>query len=151
MSIHDGDGDESDDGEKKLMIPYMHSGDIQVFMYLSAQQQQCFEDFKRNEIYTVACSPVDSSLVATGGKDDKGFLWKIGSAEAVLELQGHRDTVSTVAFSSDGQLLASGSFDGVVHIWDTTSGSLKCTLEGSGEGFEVRFDSYLSLSCKVNF
>ncbi|XP_042432413.1 uncharacterized WD repeat-containing protein alr3466-like isoform X2 [Zingiber officinale] len=155
-----------------------------------------------DEIYTVSCSPTDASLVATGGKDDRGFFWKIGSVDASLELrgavlmqekrpiayfseklngaalnystydkelyalvraletwqhylwskefiihtdheslkhlkgQGHQDTVSTVAFSFDGQLLATGSFDGHVHIWDTSSGSLKFTLEGSGEGFE---------------
>ncbi|XP_042432414.1 angio-associated migratory cell protein-like isoform X3 [Zingiber officinale] len=89
-----------------------------------------------DEIYTVSCSPTDASLVATGGKDDRGFFWKIGSVDASLELRGHQDTVSTVAFSFDGQLLATGSFDGHVHIWDTSSGSLKFTLEGSGEGFE---------------
>ncbi|KAK4798892.1 hypothetical protein SAY86_024257 [Trapa natans] len=27
------------------------------------------------ELYTVACSPNDVGLVATGGGDDKGFLW----------------------------------------------------------------------------
>lgn len=50
---------------------------------------------------------------------------------------GHQDTVSTVAFSFDGQLLATGGFDGLIHVWDASSGSLKCTLEGSGDGFEV--------------
>ncbi|URD82781.1 WD domain, G-beta repeat [Musa troglodytarum] len=89
-----------------------------------------------DELYTVACNPTDASLVATGGKDDRGFLWKIGAADASLELQGHQDTVSTVAFSFDGQLLATGGFDGLIHVWDASSGSLKRTLEGSGDGFE---------------
>lgn len=41
-----------------------------------------------DELYTVACNPTDAPLVATGGKDDRGFLWKIGAADASLELQG---------------------------------------------------------------
>ncbi|KAG6478658.1 hypothetical protein ZIOFF_062102 [Zingiber officinale] len=40
-----------------------------------------------DEIYTVSCSPTDASLVATGGKDDRGFFWKIGSVDASLELR----------------------------------------------------------------
>lgn len=41
-----------------------------------------------DEVFTVACSPTDASLVASGGKDDRGFLWRIGSAEGALELTG---------------------------------------------------------------
>ena len=52
---------------------------------------------------------------------------------------GHSDTVSTVAFSSDGKLLACGSFDGQINVWSTATHSLQGTLEGSGSGFEVRF------------
>ncbi|XP_042960430.1 angio-associated migratory cell protein-like [Carya illinoinensis] len=40
------------------------------------------------EVYTVACSPMDASLVATGGGDDKGFLWRIGHGDWAFELQG---------------------------------------------------------------
>ncbi|RWW82342.1 hypothetical protein BHE74_00009204 [Ensete ventricosum] len=58
------------------------------------------------------------------------FIWSFHCA-------GHQDTVSTVTFSFDGQLLATGGFDGHIHVWDASSGSLKCTLEGSGDGFEV--------------
>ncbi|XP_021300089.1 angio-associated migratory cell protein [Herrania umbratica] len=87
------------------------------------------------ELYAVACSPTDPVLVATGGGDDRGFLWKIGHADWASELQGHTDSVSSLAFSNDGQLLASGGFDGLVKIWDT-SGNLKCTLEGPGGGIE---------------
>ncbi|MQL95166.1 hypothetical protein Taro_027828 [Colocasia esculenta] len=89
-----------------------------------------------DEVYTVACSPSDASLVATGGGDDKGFCWKIGRADWNLELQGHKDSVSALAFSADGQLLACGSFDGLVQVWDMSSSSLKCVLEGPGMGIE---------------
>ncbi|XP_039050861.1 angio-associated migratory cell protein isoform X2 [Hibiscus syriacus] len=87
------------------------------------------------ELYAVACSPTDPVLVATGGGDDKGFLWKIGHADWAAELQGHTDSVSSLAFSHDGQLLVTGSFDGLVKVWDT-SGNLKNTLEGPGAGIE---------------
>ncbi|CAH2057561.1 unnamed protein product [Thlaspi arvense] len=72
------------------------------------------------EVYTVLCSPTDGTLVATGGGDDKGFLWKIGRGDWAFELQ---------AFSTDGQLLASGSLEGLVQVWDINSGNLKCSLE----------------------
>ncbi|KAL6213837.1 hypothetical protein ACLB2K_013276 [Fragaria x ananassa] len=88
------------------------------------------------ELYTVVCSPTDPVLVATGGGDDRGFLWKIGQGDWASELQGHKESVSTLAFSTDGQLLASGSLDGIVQIWDTTSANLKRTLEGPGGGIE---------------
>ncbi|WOL12705.1 angio-associated migratory cell protein isoform X1 [Canna indica] len=153
MSIHSGHGagDESDDEGEVFLDEQDIIGEIPIDEEDLPDQDEEMDSegdieeaddsaytFKghSDEIYTVACSPTNPSLVATGGKDDRGFLWKIGSADAGLELQGHQDTVSTVAFSFDGQLLATGSFDGLIHVWDTTSGSLKCTLEGSGEGFE---------------
>lgn len=40
------------------------------------------------ELYAVACSPTDATLVATGGGDDKGFLWRIGQGDWAFELQG---------------------------------------------------------------
>ncbi|XP_050269229.1 uncharacterized protein LOC126713515 isoform X1 [Quercus robur] len=88
------------------------------------------------ELYTVACSPTDATLVATGGGDDKGFLWRIGQGDWAFELLGHRDSVCSLAFSTDGQLLASGSLDGIIQIWDVQSENLKCSFEGLGGGIE---------------
>lgn len=87
------------------------------------------------ELYTVASSPLDATLVATGGGDDKGFVWGIGQDWA-FELEGHKDSVSSLAFSTDGQLLSSGSFDGYVQVWDINARNLKCQLEGPAEGIE---------------
>ncbi|UNI15346.1 hypothetical protein JDV02_001886 [Purpureocillium takamizusanense] len=45
-------------------------------------------------------------------------------------LEGHGDFVTSVAFSADGQLLASGSSDKTVKVWDATTGACLQTLEG---------------------
>ncbi|CAI0413556.1 unnamed protein product [Linum tenue] len=79
-------------------------------------------------VFALACSPTNPLLVATGGGDDRGFLWKIGQGDWGAELGGHKDTVTSIAFSSDGQFVASGGFDSVVNVWDA-SGNFKCKLE----------------------
>jgi WD40 repeat protein len=56
----------------------------------------------------------------------------------LLIQSGHANTVTSVAFSHDGQLLASANYDGSVKVWDAASGTLKFTLEDSSKGLEVR-------------
>ncbi|CAG8888404.1 unnamed protein product [Penicillium egyptiacum] len=45
-------------------------------------------------------------------------------------LEGHSSSVQSVAFSPDSQLLASGSDDKTIRLWDTATGALQQTLEG---------------------
>lgn len=69
-------------------------------------------------VYAAAWHPTAPDTVATGGADDRAFIWRVGqdayeeSGGAVLELAGHTDTVAAIAFSTDGTLLATGGMDG---------------------------------------
>jgi len=44
-------------------------------------------------------------------------------------LQGHTQAVYTVAFSPDGKMLASGSQDNSVRLWDVASAKSTATLD----------------------
>ncbi|KAI3048959.1 hypothetical protein CBS147353_11689 [Aspergillus niger] len=48
-------------------------------------------------------------------------------------LEGHSGSIHSVAFSNNGQLLASGSWDNTIKLWDAATGAPKHTLEGHSD------------------
>ena len=69
---------------------------------------------------------------ASGGGDDKGVLYQIQADKDPVKFQltGHKDSVSCLAFSADGTILATGGMDGVVLTWDTLTGQKLAELTG---------------------
>jgi small GTP-binding protein len=56
-------------------------------------------------------------------------------------LEGHQDAVWSVAFDPQGEMLASGSRDSTVKLWEARSGKLLRTLEGHQGGvYSVAFE-----------
>ncbi|MFJ9523379.1 NB-ARC domain-containing protein [Kitasatospora sp. NPDC101801] len=65
-----------------------------------------------------------ASVVATAGEDEFVRLYDLPTGALLDEKAGHRDWVRSVAFSPTGSLLASGSGDRSVVLWDTSGGRL---------------------------
>lgn len=77
-------------------------------------------------VTVLATTPLDgSSQLASGHSDGTIRLWNLhgadDSTEAVTTLSGHTAAVSAVAFNRIGSLLASGSFDTDIVVWDVVA------------------------------
>ncbi|KAF3183917.1 hypothetical protein TWF788_005390 [Orbilia oligospora] len=83
-------------------------------------------------------------LVSTSSQNIK--MWNTETGELIRSLNGHTDTVNAIAFALNSSgILASGSDDRTVRLWDT-DGTLRRTLEGhAGKiGFVAFYDCILA-------
>ena len=87
---------------------------------------------------TVFASSVGDSL--TGNTEDFVIrLWDVVSGKSLGTLEGHTGIVWSVAFSPEGEMLASVSSDGTAKIWDWRNGTLLKSLEFPNQVVTVGF------------
>jgi len=113
----------------------------------SMKQDQYIHDLRehKKEIYTIKWSPTGTGssnpganlVLASASFDSTIRLWDPETGKCCHVLDKHSDPVYSVAFSPDGQYLASGSFDKCLHIWSVKDGALIKTYRGQGGIFEV--------------
>ena len=64
----------------------------------------------------------DNSRFVSGGGDKLVFVWDVQSAKAIRRFTGHAQRVKAVAWGAEATVVASGSEDGTVKVWDCRAG-----------------------------
>ncbi len=82
-----------------------------------------------DSVLSVAFSPVDNTLLASGSSDGTVKLWNVETQTEIATLEGHTAWIMSIAFSPNGMLLASGAPDGTVKLWDVNTHTNITTLE----------------------
>src|SRR6266849_4535677 len=112
-------------GDNTIKVWILHTGQL---LYTLAESVNC-----------VAICP-DRKILASGDRIIK--IWDLPTGELIRTLTGHSRRVNSLAFSSDGQLLASGSSDRTIKIWNLHTGKLLRTIRGhSGAVIDVIISS----------
>lgn len=106
------------------------------------------------EIRDVAFSRDGRWLVVAGdGRDNKTRVWDVAKQEVVRVLEGHTNTVFCLAFNREGTLLATGSEDGTVRLWDTQKWQEIASLKHGTNVYGLAFtpdDTRLACACADN-
>ncbi len=98
-------------------------GELRLWCAESLTTLFAIPQFQTEKPYALTFSPCGRYLTS-GTWWQKGMekmairLWDVASGENITTLWGHPTDIQSLAFSPDGTLLASGSFDGTIVLWD---------------------------------
>jgi len=73
----------------------------------------------------------DTSAIASGSQDGLVALWDWNNKRKIIDLTGHTDEVTSLAFSpdKDNSVLASGSSDRTIRIWNIENNQVKLKFD----------------------
>lgn len=64
-----------------------------------------------------------ATILGTGSMDYLAKLYDLELGKEFLNLSGHRAEIVSLSFSSEGDKVITGSFDGSAKIWDLWNGT----------------------------
>lgn len=105
--------------EKDVLITGNWSGDIELWN--SRTGEPIRSDMKQTaRIMAITFNPADPNIFATTGGDRSIRIWNFETQEEMNRLHGAREEVEELAFSPDGETIATGGHANPIALWNAT-------------------------------
>ena len=119
--------------DDKTLISASSDGTLRIWETDTQNQQLIPIKYKRSILCMVLSS--DRKTVALGGVGNDVHLWDADTKNFVATFKtGHENYVDTLVFSPDDKILASGSRDRRIELWDVTHQQRLSILDGHTDG-----------------
>ncbi|RXG60627.1 Angio-associated migratory cell protein [Armadillidium vulgare] len=99
----DGDDNDDDDDDKEDEFP---ATEVDKILFSGHQ----------GSVFCCEISPCED-IGASGGEDDKAFLFDSKTGNILAQCEGHKDSVTNLSFSHNGMYLATGDMSGYIAVW----------------------------------
>jgi len=116
--------------------------DCDVVQVWNVQSQKRIFLRKRDagKISSIVLSSEGNKLIVKS--EQKFEIWSIGnSAETVMSCWNHQAYITDLKRSPDGSIIATASAEGIIHLWDSTSGDLLQRVKCGGQVMSVWFST----------
>ncbi|KAG2034644.1 WD40-repeat-containing domain protein [Suillus americanus] len=94
-------------------------------------------------VWSMALSPNGKTIASGSGRGEYSVrLWDVETRKVISKWTGHINVVRTLCWSTDGERVASGSWDGTARVWDVRSGKTILKIKtGHGWVCAVRYST----------
>lgn len=109
--------------DDKTIASGREDGTISIWNITTKKELYSTQEHSGITVASLASIP-NKKILASGGKDNIVKLWKWNGEELSPlgeSLTGHKNWVHSLDFNSDGKILASGSWDSTIILWDITN------------------------------
>ncbi len=107
-----------------------------------------------DRVIALAFSPDGQHLATGGGEPSRSGelkIWNVADGKLIREIEdAHSDTVFSIKYSPQGDMLASGAADKFLKVWDVAKGTMIRSYEGHTHhvlGVAWKFDSTVLATC----
>jgi len=107
------------------------SGKVSVGQAMRAGLEETIRDNSPDMVVGPSTLAPNGQMLAVADVNKRTIrLWDLQQRKLVHTFAGHTSVITSLAFSPDGQQLASASWDKTIKLWDVRTGQLLRTLEG---------------------
>jgi len=103
---------------------------VEILEVMTGKRRATFRSQTENSLASSLSFSPDDTVLVVGYYGVCIDVWDSQTGSLVNRLEGHTDTVTSVAFSPEAAMVASCSEDHTIRIWNVPSYDCRCILEG---------------------